>query len=508
MTGERRVLVIGSGPAAAAAALTLLEHHVPVIMLESGLPIDHGLVVRALGRNLYRRWPTIQPGYDFTVSGDQSTRWLSALAPGGLSNLWTGAVPRFAPDDFREGQRLHERYRWPITYEDLAPYYTRMERLLGVVGERRGFPQLPAPEAVEEHPLARPWRQVARHAEAFGQGMVRVPLADGPRWMVRRSGHAFNSFQGIVRTLRRFPDFQPRFGAHVVQLHWNPQTSRVDSVIYVDRSTGETRQIQGAAVVVAAGPLASTKLLLQSTSSDFTEGMGNRHGVLGCFLHDHPNEWSVLELDSPLPVLDHNVYLTRLPYTELPPLMGASVIFCAISKSDRLLSLTPRTTRRFGVLTFSTTTPTQETRVRLHPERKDEFGFPVLDIRMQFGPEVRSTLQATYARLQAILEAAGYHCTLTRQEEDLFPGYSAHYGGTVRMHESPAYGVLNAWSRLHDVPNVVVADASAFTTGVEKNPTLTVMALSARAADRLADDLMRDNMTSTRGSSRALPAFR
>jgi len=75
MTGERRVLVIGSGPAAAAAALTLLEHHVPVIMLESGLPIDHGLVVRALGRNLYRRWPTIQPGYDFTVSGDQSTRW-------------------------------------------------------------------------------------------------------------------------------------------------------------------------------------------------------------------------------------------------------------------------------------------------------------------------------------------------------------------------------------------------------------------------------------------------
>src|SRR5207245_9315720 len=113
------------------------------------------------------------------------------------------------------------------------------------------------------------------------------------------------------------------FGEHVAQLRWNRQTSRLASVIYADRSSGETRQTEGAAVVVAAGPLASTKLLLQSTSSDFPEGLGNNHGVLGCYLHDHPNEWSVLELDRPLPVLDNNVYLSRLPYAELPPLIGA-----------------------------------------------------------------------------------------------------------------------------------------------------------------------------------------
>ena len=87
------------------------------------------------------------------------------------------------------------------------------------------------------------------------------------------------------------------------------------------------------------------------------------------------------------------------------------------------------------------------------------------------------------------MSAAGRPVRIPGPFHELHPGSSVHFGGTVRMHADRAFGVLDAWNRVHDVPNLVVADSSCFTTGPEKNPTLTAMALAARAADRLADDL-------------------
>jgi choline dehydrogenase-like flavoprotein len=505
---DRRVIVVGSGPAGAAAALTLLEEGIPVTMLESGRPLDHGLVVRVLGRNIYRRWARVARGYDYTASGEPSTLYLSTLSPGGLSNLWTGATPRFAPDDFSEGERLDERYRWPISYADVAPYYTKIERLLDIVGEKRTIPQLPAPEVAYEHPLPATWRDIAAKAEEFGQGMVRVPLADGRRWTIRPSGHAFNSFQNIIRTLTRFPDFELILGAHVTRLRWNPARSRVDAIEYIERASATAQLLRSSAVVVAAGPLASTKLLLQSTSSDFPDGLGNSHGVLGHYLHDHPNQWSELEVDHPLPMLDHNIYLSRAPYAESPPLMGAAIILGALSKWDRVLSLGHYTCRRFGMVTFGTMVPSLNNWVCLNRNKSDEFGQPVLDIHIRFDAPVTAAIDESHRRLIAILSAANYSAAIVHPVEGLTPGWSSHYGGTARMHVSPQFGVLNAWNRLHDVDNVVVADASSFTTGVEKNPTLTVMALAARAAHRLADDLKRDALAQPASTSNAVSAIR
>src|ERR1051326_2643282 len=103
VSDAQRVIVVGSGPSGAIAAMMLVEQGVPVTMLESGTSYPGGLVVRAFGRNLFRRWPRGQEHYASAVSGDPETAWHNALAPGGLSNFWTGAVPRFAPEDFYEG---------------------------------------------------------------------------------------------------------------------------------------------------------------------------------------------------------------------------------------------------------------------------------------------------------------------------------------------------------------------------------------------------------------------
>lgn len=493
MIDNQRAIVIGSGPSGATAALMLLERGIPVTMLESGQAFPAGLIVRAFGRNLFRKWAPDDAGYDYVASGDPATEWQSALAPGGLSNYWTGAVPRFTPEDFSEGERLHERYRWPISYADLVPYYARAERLVGVVGERRAIPQLSTPEEfVHERQLPRPWRAVAECAEHRGQGMVYTPLADGPNWFVRRAGAAFNSFDRVVSRLGRYPHFELRLGAHAQRLTWNAALGRVDGVEYVDRLTGTPHHLGAQAVVVAAGPLASPKLLLQSTSSDFPDGLGNGHGLLGRFLHDHPKDWCVLELDRGLPRLDQPVYLSRAPYADSPPLMAASMTFGPLAKWDRLVSFTGAQTNRFGLVTFATMLPEADNHVRLHPDKRDRFGMPVLDIHIRYGAHVAQTVATAHTRLRAILEDAGFHVRIECPIDNLVPGSSAHYAGAARMHSSPEFGVVNGWNRLHDADNVAVVDASCFTTAVEKNPTLTAMALAARAADRLAHDLRHD----------------
>ena len=125
MSDDRRVLVIGSGPAGAMAALTLAQEGIPVTRLESGQHVPRGLLVRVAGRNLVRKRPRIEDPRRHVASDDPAAYWYHALCPGGISSHWAGAVPRFAPEDFDEGGRLDERYRWPISYDDLVPYYQR-----------------------------------------------------------------------------------------------------------------------------------------------------------------------------------------------------------------------------------------------------------------------------------------------------------------------------------------------------------------------------------------------
>jgi choline dehydrogenase-like flavoprotein len=126
--------------------------------------------------------------------------------------------------------------------------------------------------------------------------------------------------------------------------------------------------------------------------------------------------------------------------------------------------------------------------VRLAPNTRDEFGSPLLEAHLCVDKAVDRTSGAACARLLEILDESGYRPKV-RAVATMPTGSSVHYGGTVRMHDSANYGMLNRWNRLHAVGNVVVADASSFTTGPEKHPTLTAMALAARACAKLADDL-------------------
>jgi choline dehydrogenase-like flavoprotein len=485
---ESRVVVIGSGPAGAAAARELTQSGIAVTMLESGSASPAGLLVRSGGRNLYRIVPPLEEA-NHSISGDPRTQCFAKLAPGGLSNNWTGAVPRFAPEDFTEGERLHERFRWPISYADLLPYYEKIERSLEISADPRDVPQLPGGYVAYRNEIPEDWRVVERAANAHGQGFTTYPLADGRPNMLVRRGTAFNSFTCIVQPLLRSPNFTLLTAAHALELEWSAAKGRVDGVVYFCRRTRSRQRLTARAVVVACGPLGSAKLLHNSLSSAFPQGLGNSLGVLGRFLHDHPREWWSFELDRPLTLLSPSAYLTRLPYESSPPLLATSWTLGTVSVQDRIRSRFGMKGSSVGVQLIGTMIPSEACVAQPSATQKDEFGLPVLDVCIQYSEaEVDNVIRAR-RHMMNVMQEAGFGATLGQIVPTLFPGTAAHYGGTARMHAKSAYGVVDAWNRVYGAPNVLVCDAACFTTAAEKNPTLTVMAIAARAASRLAHDL-------------------
>ena len=132
---------------------------------------------------------------------------------------------------------------------------------------------------------------------------------------------------------------------------------------------------------------------------------------------------------------------------------------------------------------FGSMIPSDRFYVRPHRDRKDEFGLPQLEIHLDFDDDVIQNMCAARSWFVDLMGEAGYPGTLNPVVPQCVPGSSVHFGGTARMHRRREFGVIDEWNRLFDVPNVIVADASSFTTSSEKNPTLTAMALAARAVD-------------------------
>ena len=489
---DERVIVIGSGPCGAIAALQLTRRGVPVTLLESGRRRPGGLLIRMAGNTILRRMPagTIDghDGYDATL--DPDTEWWRDLTPGGLSNHWTAAVPRFAATDFGHGVDVDPVHRWPVTYDELAPFYDSVEEVIGVTGLGRSMSNLPGNRVRGRVELPSGWERLVGPAASFGHSVVPLPMAKGARWMAVRRGTEFNSWTEVVERLEGTDRFEVVLGAHVTRLNWAPDRSRVDSVDYLDRESGETVTMQARAVVVAAGDIHSTKLLLTSTSDDFPTGLGDVHGVLGRYLHDHPRDYWTFTTEQALTLPAQPVYMTRETPETSDPLLAAAWTIGLARASDRLKTYVRAKGREFSVQVFGTMLADPDHHVRLDAGSVNGLGQPKLKIHFGYDAATRQNMVDARMRLNDVLTTAGVgYRPIGVDSPSLTPGSSVHFAGSVRMHDDPRYGMLDRWNQLHAVPNVLVVDKSCFTTGPEKNPTLTAMALAARAADHLADEL-------------------
>jgi choline dehydrogenase-like flavoprotein len=202
-------------------------------------------------------------------------------------------------------------------------------------------------------------------------------------------------------------------------------------------------------------------------------------------LHDHPREWWPLEMRAPMTALAHPVYIARTDHADSEPMTGTSLtVGMTDSIRDRLRTFYNGRTTSFGVQVLGTMVPTPDAGVVLGSW---EGSRPAIHLR--YDEHAVQNMMDARERVRDVLASAGVAADVPGPFHALTPGSSVHYAGTVRMHSSPQFGVLDRWNRTYDVPNVAVVDPSCFPTGPEKNPTLTAMALAARAADRLAEDL-------------------
>jgi choline dehydrogenase-like flavoprotein len=485
------VIVVGSGPPAAAATVLLTRAGVKVTLLEAGRKERAwGLTVRVGGLTVARfHRPLEMRQQDLSIGGDPRTVLYEDISPGGLTNHWSCAVPRFSRDDFRDAARAGTAQTWPIGYDDLAQWYDWVEPFLRIAGTTADPPQLPAGKVASVTALAPAWAPVADAAVREGQALVPVPYVYGTGSTITFSGTVFNAFVRMVKPALRSGRLTVRYGSLVEELEWSGAHRRVAAVVLRDVQTGERHRIPCRAVVLAAGAINTAKILLQSISSDFSSGLGNTHGVLGHYLHDHPIGKLEFALARPMP-FHPAACLTRQPLDRTPPLYAAACLqWSGVGMLGRsIVKGHPGRSTQCGFNIFGTMPPDPSNFVALDTSRRGQHGTPGIALNVRHPESSATALVAARDQLIALLDRTGLRPVLQQWFIDPVGG-AVHYAGTCRMHESPQFGMLDRWSRLHAVPNVVVADSAAFTTGPEKNPVLTAMALSARASQRLIDDM-------------------
>jgi choline dehydrogenase-like flavoprotein len=487
---DNRVVVVGSGPPGAAAAVFLRRAGVDVLLLEAGSERSAlGLTLRIRGMTVAKRRGELKQRVGVSKTADPDAQLYEQLSPGGLTNHWSCAVPRFSREDFADAERAGEEYAWPIHYDDLAPWYQQVEPLLHVAGSTADDPQLPAGNVRHGWELAPDWQTLVEDARRSGRAVVPMPYAYGADTSLTWSGTAFNSFVRLVRPLMRSGGLAVRFGARAQRLEWEPSKRRVNAVVFRDAKSGRDERVPCRAVVLAGGAINSPQVLLQSTSSDFPNGLGNLHGVVGRYLHDHP--LAKLVLDLALPISVHPpTYITRLAVERSTPLYAAAGMQWsgAAIAARSVVQRTPGRLPWTGFSVFGTMAPSAENWIALDPNQRSADGTPGIALNIRLPPAAHQVLEQTRDQIVALLARGGFRPEVRVWRVEA-AGNSNHYAGTCRMHASPKFGVLDAWGRMHGVPNVVVGDSSAFTTGPEKNPVLTSMTLAARASDRLASEL-------------------
>ena len=526
------VVVIGSGAGGGVVAKELAEAGLFVVVIEAGRrfnPFIDYLTDRndfeAVGRSVFDD-PANERRDLYTTTGPDRFIYGRAKGVGGTTLKYLACSPRFHESDFRVHTEDGLAGDWPISYEDLEPFYTRVEYELGVSGPTGSAanpfePPRSRPYPTPAHLFNLASLAIKRGADKLGLHLVREPLAiptidwDGRPACINAGtcdfGCASTGKSSIDITYIRKAEKTGR-----VEIRPNCMAFRITiapdgkarGVSYFD-SDGKEREIQARAIVLAGNAVESPRLLLLSTSSQYPEGLANSSGLVGKYFMEHSA------------VMAFGLFSDRLDAWRGTPTGGFIQDDYATNPKNTFargwttyvytsenwpLSIAQRVpgwgaehkirtkklfAHRVGLATVGEQIPDVRNQVTLDPNIRDAYGLPVPRLIHSIGHNDREMIKAIKARLSEIMEAGGSTEIL---EVEHRPGWSSHYMGTCRMGLDPQSSVVDQWGRTHDISNLFIADGSVFVTGAAVNPALTISALATRIAVGIIDVFKRGNL--------------
>lgn len=432
----------------------------------------------------------------YTASEAKPFFWIRGRQLGGRACTWAGYTYRMSDYEFKAASRDGHGTDWPISYQDLASYYDRIERFLRVRGSNESIPNLPDGE------FCRP--------TALTPGEARLKSAVESRWPERKviPGRAISmeslpatsassvemiaspGVQSVLAAALRTGRLEIR--THAIASHIIVgATGKAAGVAYVDGASGAVQEVSSRAIVLCASTIESTRLLLNSRSRHHPEGIGNSSGLVGRYLMDHVQVKIRGHAEAAAPecvdcVNPNGIYI--------PQFRNVATRTARFMRGYGIQGGVPRGTgsrdvrEDFWMAAFGEMLPRIENQVSLSPGVKDAWGIAVPHIECSHGDNEVEMAQDAQAALEEMADAAGFH--ITRRESTLNrPGLCVHEVGTARMGEDPRTSVLNKFNQSWDVDNLFVSDGACFVSQGYQNPTLTMMALTARACDYLAVQL-------------------
>jgi choline dehydrogenase-like flavoprotein len=549
-------IVVGSGISGGWAAKELTEHGLKTLVLEAGGPVDPrtdyvehvppwDMHFRGLGdRKLLERDHPVQRGCyacdevghkffvkdtenPYTNPAEAPFKWFRGRQVGGRSITWGRQVYRWSDLDFGANAKDGHGNDWPIRYADIAPWYSHVEKFIGISGNHEGLSQLPDGEFLPGMPMtcveeaARPKILAAFGGErvmTIGRCAILTKPHNGrlpchycgscERGCVTHS--YFSSLGSTLPAAAKTGNLTLRPHSVVAEVLYDAKRSRVRGVRVIDANTMHEVEYTGRLVFLCASAIESVRLLLNSTSARFPNGLGNSSGLLGRYVMDHHYGSGA---SGTMPGFTdkktfgrrpNGIYIARFRNVikQHPDFLrgygmqggsgrsgwgrGGNAPGYGSSFKDSLI-------HDLGAWSLSAsgwgeTLPHEDNRVTLDPTVKDKWGIPAARIDVRWRDNERAMDKDMSVAMAEMLDAAG--CSDIRQHgSDNPPGHCIHEMGGARMSKAPAEGVVNKWNQAWDAPNLFMTDGACMASTACQNPSITYMALTARAVSHAVDSM-------------------
>ncbi len=460
----------------------------------------------------------------YIKEGDTDFQWYRGGRFGGRSVIWGRQVYRWGPQNFEENAGDGHGTDWPIRYEDLAPWYAHVEKFIGVSGKAEGLTTFPDMVLQKPMPLfaleKRIKKRLARHAPELTYTIGRTAILTedkgerlachycGPCPRGCSTGSYFSTQSASLPAALKTGRLTIAADTAAQKIIYDAETNRASGVQTLNTKTLKTKTYEARIIFLCASTINSAQILLNSRSAAFPKGLANRSGVVGRYLMDHNSQLSGIGIftdDLNKYYRGHRPngsYIPRFRNVDLyeneqTDFLRGYGIQCNVVRLDYRTNMHKRglgakykdSLRKPGMWVFALSAfgeflPRFDNRISLDESQRDKFGLPVVKINIHRSDNELKMTADMFKQGDRILKAAGAAFIVQEPVDKAID--AIHEMGTVRMGKDRKTSALNGWNQAHDVPNLFVTDGAAMASSGDVNPSLTYMALTARAADYAA----------------------